>query len=671
MALARAIPPVSAGRWLVRRALDWEDWLTFALVYFTFLTVAWNVQRAQWVEQMPSLVLVGLAGLLAGMLLARSSLPLFLAWPLGVLFGLAATFVQTLALVDGDGLRARVDAIHFRFERYFDIVSAGGIANDSLPFVVLVVALTWLAAFFWAWSLFRWHHPWLGLVPGAITLFINYIFLEQQVLVSFALYAVGALLLVSRTNLTKRLREWQAQEVTYSPFLSLSAVHLSAWAALVLLIVAWLPPATPARPLVGLWEGAAPPFQGLAEQFVRLAGPLRVSRVVPVHDYTSLFPLQGSVDLREDDLLTVRFTRSSRSGPLLLRGAVYDEYTPGGWKAAPRVEIELPQGLSATVRPRDIVRVEVEVVGKSVVGSVIFTPGHPLGTDVAARARVPASGLTNRYAVEPAATLPDIAVVVPARPLSEGESYTVAGLIRDVPPAALRRASADEGLYPSKARYGRYPYWISELYLRLPSDLPGRVHALAFDLTSAHDNGYDKAIAVQRYLRSFPVDYEIDRAPPGQDAVDYFLFDARRGYFDYHASAMVVLLRAAGVPARLAVGFVVDADSFDAESGSYTISERDAYAWPEVYFPDYGWIEFNPTPDRPPVLRPGAASAPLGLGAVGGRTAVLPAGVGEDRAPGFLGRAATAGRRDGPRVRPAAGPALPLGARPRAPGGGV
>ena len=100
---------------------------------------------------------------------------------------------------------------------------------------------------------------------------------------------------------------------------------------------------------------------------------------------------------------------------------------------------------------------------------------------------------------------------------------------------------------------------------------------------------------------------------PGHDTVDYFLFEAKRGYFDYHASAMVVMLRALGVPARLTVGFVIDREDLDRESGAYEVRDRNAYAWVEVYFPRQGWVEFNPSPDRPAELRPGGEAGDADL----------------------------------------------------------
>jgi hypothetical protein len=82
------------------------------------------------------------------------------------------------------------------------------------------------------------------------------------------------------------------------------------------------------------------------------------------------------------------------------------------------------------------------------------------------------------------------------------------------------------------------------------------------------------------------------------------LFDSKRGYFDYHASAMAVLLREVGVPSRLAIGFVVDDSDFSRQDGAYHVKDSNTYSWTEVYFPGYGWIAFNPSPDRPEDLTP-------------------------------------------------------------------
>jgi hypothetical protein len=90
--------------------------------------------------------------------------------------------------------------------------------------------------------------------------------------------------------------------------------------------------------------------------------------------------------------------------------------------------------------------------------------------------------------------------------------------------------------------------------------------------------------------------------PPGRDVVDYFIFDLQRGYCDYYATAMVVLARAAGLPARLVMGYA--SGTYDVDTARYIITEADAHSWVEIYFPGYGWVEFEPTAGRPPIRRP-------------------------------------------------------------------
>jgi transglutaminase-like putative cysteine protease len=195
--------------------------------------------------------------------------------------------------------------------------------------------------------------------------------------------------------------------------------------------------------------------------------------------------------------------------------------------------------------------------------------------------------------------LGDTASLDPGERVKRYESYSVTGFIPATTPEGLRASGTD------------YPGWVTRDYLQLPDTLPQRVRDKAAEWAGSADNPYDKAIAIQTKLRDYLYDTNIPDTPAGEDNVDYFLFTLGRGYFDYHASAMVVMLRSLGVPARLAVGFAVDDTNRDA-SGAYVVKDKNSYAWPEVYFPGTGWVPFNPTPDRPADLSPRSdASAPV------------------------------------------------------------
>jgi transglutaminase-like putative cysteine protease len=159
--------------------------------------------------------------------------------------------------------------------------------------------------------------------------------------------------------------------------------------------------------------------------------------------------------------------------------------------------------------------------------------------------------------------------------------YEGFSLIPAVPPAELRAAPAD------------YPDSLRALYLQIPK-LDPRVTALAQRVTSEAKTPYDKAVAIESYLKA-TYGYTLDlRDDPGPDPLAHFLFVRRAGHCEYFASAMTVMLRAVGVPARYVNGFLPG--SYNDLGADYVVRASDAHSWVEVYFLKYGWITFDPTP---------------------------------------------------------------------------
>ncbi|SCC40004.1 Transglutaminase-like superfamily protein [Fictibacillus enclensis] len=146
---------------------------------------------------------------------------------------------------------------------------------------------------------------------------------------------------------------------------------------------------------------------------------------------------------------------------------------------------------------------------------------------------------------------------------------------------------------------GDYPRYVSGLYLQLPAELPKRVKKLAAKVTSKLDNPYDKAKAVENYfaLNNFGYDTVNVRAPKrDEDYVDQFLFKAQKGYCDNFSSAMVVMLRSVGIPARWVKGFTYgEYQETNKDYKTYKITNANAHSWPEVYFSGVGWVPFEPT----------------------------------------------------------------------------
>ena len=597
MGPARALP-----RWFWQRLTGWEDWLTFLIAYLTFLGVALSIQGAEWVDSMPNLALMGFLGLLCAFLLARSAIPAILSHLLSIVIGGLAILWQLLSTLPGDNWFARWDNFYARMDHWSNVAARGGISNDTLPFVVLVVSLIWLSAYVFGWSVFRWQNPWLGLLPGGAALFANFTFSDQLSILA-VLYLGGALLLVMRLSLARNLRDWRREGTTYPTFLSLSFVHLASWAVGLLLLVAWLAPVTvQAQPLSSVWDGLSRPFLSLSDDTVRLIGPIKTQKVLPIHAFKDVLPFQGTIQLRERNVLSLTLDKAEGLAIYpFLRGAVYDEYTSGGWLAGERHEADLPATdlspdstaqIGADFSSQRLIVAHIQVANSRVARSVLFAIGEPVAADVPTKAE--ASEDWNPGEGTPADPAFSITLMRPPDQLAPGATYSTAGLVTDATADDLRGAD-EASLDPSLERR----------YTQLPEDLPRRVRALARDLTVDQPTTYDSVKAVEAYLRQIPVAYRLLDVPPGKDAVDYFLFQAREGFFDYHASAMVVLLRAAGIPSRLAVGYALDPTAFDAEHRRYNIREEHAYAWAEVYFPGFGWLAFNPSPERPAVVRQG------------------------------------------------------------------
>ncbi len=175
---------------------------------------------------------------------------------------------------------------------------------------------------------------------------------------------------------------------------------------------------------------------------------------------------------------------------------------------------------------------------------------------------------------------------------ANAQRYLVTGLVSIATPDELRTAGQD------------YPDYVIARYLQLPSSVTPRTRALAQRIVenAGATNPFDAMVALQDYLRSGAFVYDVNNGwlpDPGTDQVDAFLFDERVGRCEHFATAMVVLARTLGVPARLVSGYYQG--TFDPQFQGFVSRANQAHTWVEVFFPGFGWIPFEPTPSQPPL----------------------------------------------------------------------
>jgi transglutaminase-like putative cysteine protease len=573
---------------LIGTLRDTERWLNLLLLFVALMAMSNSLERANWVDEMPSLTAAAIFGLASGWVLAQIPLHSWLLQIVGMTVGFAWVFaivMINMELADPlleSGVRARWSELWLRLRDWGTALVEGGSSSDPLPFVMILVFGTWAVSYLASWSVVRWRNAWVALIPPGFVLLTNISYLPGQPSMQFVIFLFAAVLLVLQLHFARALVRWRHDRVTLPSLMSMEVTFAGVWIALALIISAWLvPTANNWGPAADLWGRAIAPVTDRADGLGRVFFGVSAKRDIPIHNFGSVLPLRGKVSLSSDPLMEVSADEIGN-----LRGAVYDEYTGTGWRisdatAQPLLgttvegaEFGTPLSQAQLRRP---VRVEILVVGP-VPDRRLLAFGDPIASDV------PGSLLFGAG---------DVIGVAPEDRLEEGDTYTTVGTVS---------AATIETLLASPITY---PGVIVDRYTQLPDDLPSEVRALAANLSEGM-HPFAAARTIEQHLRAnYAYSTDIEDTPPLRDSVDYFLFDSQVGYFDQHATAMAVMLRTLGIPTRLSAGFVVELDALDDITKTYVISEKDAWAWPEVYFTGLGWVEFNPTPGRSLIARPG------------------------------------------------------------------
>jgi hypothetical protein len=167
--------------------------------------------------------------------------------------------------------------------------------------------------------------------------------------------------------------------------------------------------------------------------------------------------------------------------------------------------------------------------------------------------------------------------------IPSGSTYSVISHVPNASPDQLRSAGT------------AYPEEVESKYTQLPPTGLDRTSALADRLTENTNNPYDAVLKMNEYLKTtYPYDLSIPPQNEDMDAVEYFLFEQKRGYCEQFSSSLAVMARSQGIPARVATGYAPG--EYNPFTGLYDVRASDAHAWVEVYFPQYGWTTFDPTP---------------------------------------------------------------------------
>jgi hypothetical protein len=309
----------------------------------------------------------------------------------------------------------------------------------------------------------------------------------------------------------------------------------------------------------------------------RLPRGYGMASLIPQTD--SVYPQVGSGPANSSDKELFCVTASTAR---LWRGQVYNEYNGHGWRMTLG---DSENRLQSELAPASPYMYQTSVPPESV------SESRPSTQEFEQTIKVTSGPLLAVYAA------PEIRTIITDRRMefisfggmvtsrrwySAGAVLKVISQVSVAGSAELRDAGT------------RYPSAIREGYLDTPESC-WKVRPLTNQIVKGKKNPYDKAAAIRDYLAGhFTYDLNAPATPHLDDPVTYFLFESKRGYCDVFSTAMVVMCRQAGIPARWATGFAPG--QYSDKDRSFHVQAKDSHAWAEVYFPKYGWIEFDPTP---------------------------------------------------------------------------
>jgi transglutaminase-like putative cysteine protease len=589
--------PAPLNRWRRRAIHTWRTLFSPGDLTALFIDLALllmpvlALSAAGWPLDLRTVIPVLILSVVFGFLLARSHYNELLALMMSGIYGIG--FVLLIAAINEPG--GLIDGGYSLFSRLFRWLNDafyGGINQDDLIFTLLVSTLFWFLGYNVAWHTFRIDRVWRVILPPGLILVTNSVYytgknnLDGYLIV----YVFLSLLLIVRSNLDARAWEWYVNGIRVPGKLRRQFFRIGVVLALVALVVAWIVPQNDLQERLMRFQEfmRAEPLTQLSELWNRLFSTVETQGPTTADYYGSdSLQLGGAIRLGEQVVFVVSAPQGRR---YYWRSRIFDTYDSGRWSpgASTRLTVEgAPLNItydSESMGARDAVQQQF-TVGLNA-SRLVYAAPQPLRVDVPTRTDL-------KYTPDDQTrTAMNVSVIRPLRVLERGETYTVTSLMSNATAGQLRAAPTT------------YPDWLTTQYLQVPQSITVRTAELARVIVS--DAGavtpYDRAKAIESWLRSNILYNETIPQPPlGQDPVDWVLFDLKQGYCNYYASAMVMMLRTLGIPARMAAGFAQG--TYDPVQNVYTVQERDAHTWVEVYFPGYGWIEFEPTAAQAPINR--------------------------------------------------------------------
>ncbi len=612
-------------------------WLSIIFLLPVLWVPVFSVEQAEWITPHPSLVVVLALAIVLSWVLGRSRLSGFIISSVVVVTGFLVTIWQIYPLLSIPESLSSAGKLSFAFQSWWQAMTITEPGIGMVQFATLLVFCTWIFGYVSTWFIVRRQNPWIAISLGAIIIFANLSNLPEKHYTSFFLFILVSLLFLGIMRLIKQTPGLENNGIYYT---KRSVAYFFISLLLLSTLVATVSRFTPEVRVTQL------------ENTVR-AQSLRINNIERrLNDLFSTIetkqPMLKSSEKSELLLGDSGFDRGRQRQfivtspqPSYWRTHMFNVYSNTGWTSSNTTEQMLREGSAGTGSEGESNRSEITYfVETRLKTDIILNSGEFISSDkpVSIKSLAPSSFDIDLSSTSVDNTLPpdvaslsrslrsmqgnneelnldevgkllpeDLVITGPdnsptdtirltrvkkgnpdtvsvATPyfLKPDSRYTVTNSIVSATPDELSEAG---DIYPNR---------IKDYYIQLPSNLPSGVKRLSETVTEEHENNYDKVIAIKQHLSKMEYSREVEAPPEEVDGVYYFLFVEKSGNCVHFSSAMAVMLRSVGIPSRISVGYAPG--EWDKKTGHSILRAEQRHAWPEVYFPGYGWVGFEATP---------------------------------------------------------------------------
>lgn len=562
-------------------------WMSGLLLLIILLDLAMSLRSARWTDGMGLLAPVILGGFVLGVALSYSRWSGLFPVLQSLVVGTAAVlfWISRAPEIPADLDRVgRVIYIGQSLWSWMLLLFGDEPARSNLVFLLQLAVLLWWLGYLAAWAVFREGRVWRAIIPVGLVLLVNTYFGPPGLGFYFAIFVVAALLLAVRNYLSEKEITWRIERVRYANDIQVDFLRDGLILALfVLALAVFLPNAGGNAAMSTALEPLRTPWREVQGEWGRLFSTLNYQGAAvgePVFGDT--LTLGGARNLGDGVIIDVR----SNNGRYW-RAVAYDTFTGRRWVNTTTFTQAIDAGnhvRTPEFQARNEVTQTITILAPT--GNVLFAAGQPLRVSLKASADI--------TVVEQAANqdIPLAEIAMLRRrdgALNPGDTYLAVSSLSKATVEDLQEAGTD------------YPEWVTNTYLELPPDLAPQVGELARQITAGAPTPYAKAVAIEQFLRGFTYNDQIAAPPPGVNAVNYFLFEVQQGYCDYYASSFAMMARSLGIPARVSAGY--SQGEYLPDADLYRVREFNGHSWPEVFFPGYGWVEFEPTAAELEIVR--------------------------------------------------------------------